>query len=221
LDLRRIVWHLAACGTALLLSGPAAAQHTDRAFQFSVVTDLVAYTKGVIELDATGTEIDTTVTRFGIRDGVALELGYGIGEMLVAGAFVRVGGETVSVEIENGRRGESSDFGMQVGPKLAIVFGDGKSPVRPFAGLAVAIEWNRIKDEEMGLETSSLLGVNLQGRTGVHWFVLPALSVDPMVGVGWGTGGGEVNEIAGNDSLEVSATGFSVALMLGVSGWIR
>jgi hypothetical protein len=223
--LRRIVSHLTVCSAWLLLSVPAAAQQTDGAFQFSLITELAAYTNGVIELEATGTEIDTTVTHFGIRDAVALEVGYGIGEMLIAGAFVRVGGEAVSVEIENGSQSESNDFGLQVGPKLAIVFGDDTFLVRPFAGLAVSLEWSRIKDEAMGSATenleTSLLGINLQGRTGVHWFVLPALSIDPMVGVGWGTGGGEVDEIAGSDSLEVSATGFNLSLMLGVSGWIR
>jgi hypothetical protein len=137
---------------------------------------------------------------------------------------VRVGGESLKVEPENGTASETNDFSLQVGPKLSIVFGDATTKIRPFAGLAVAIESTRIKDAAMGSATenleTSLLGINLQGRTGVHWFVLPALSIDPMVGVGWGTSGGEVDEIEGNDSLDVSATGFNVALMLGVSGWI-
>jgi hypothetical protein len=219
MHLRRIVLHLVVCCGAVLLGGRAVAQDTEGAFQLALVTDLLSYSSATIEFDETGVEVETTVLNWGVRDNVALELGYGITDMLVLGAFVRLGGETVTVAPQLGGDTENSDVGVLIGPKLDVVFGTSRSEVRPFAGFAVALESTTVNDEDMGLETS-LLGLNLQGRVGLHWFVMPAISVDPVFAFAWGTANGEVDEIQGDDSLEVSGTGINVSAMLGLSAWI-
>lgn len=217
--LGRTVASLAVCGAALLPAGRAQAQDTRGAWQVGLSTDLLTYFHANIENDDTGIEEERSLLTWGVRDNVAVELGYGIHEMLVFGAFLRLGGRSETQEPPLGVDVEITDVAIQVGPKLDVLLGDRSSELRPYVGLAVALSSTIYRDEDAGLETS-LVGGNLQGRIGLHWFVLPSLSIDPMFAAAYGIASGEVDEIDGTDSLDISASGFNVGLIFGVSGWI-
>src|SRR5688500_14077228 len=116
ITLRYFAWMAVLCavGTAV----PARAQLIDEAFQLGLSTSLFSYSDITLESDATGTEVGTKVTRWGIRDSVGLELGYGLNDMLVLGAVVILGGASQTIEPPVGAEEESSEFAVQVGPKL-------------------------------------------------------------------------------------------------------
>jgi hypothetical protein len=59
----------------------------------------------------------------------------------------------------------------------------------------------------------------LGGRVGLRCFPVSGLSIDPALAISWATGGGEVESPLG-PAVDIDVSGFSVAIALGVSGWM-
>jgi hypothetical protein len=214
MTIRRLAGLLAL--SAALLPGAASAQDTEGAFQLGLGTSLFSYSSATLENDDTGAEIDSSVTMWGVRQSVSAELGYGLSDMIVLGGMVVLGGASQTIELTGGDEAEVSEFAVFVGPKIDFMFSQG-AELRPFVGAAVGIE-SALQESE-GLETT-ITGVELVGRVGLRWFASEGFSLDPAFAIGWGAGGGELEDADGTGQVDVSASGFSVGIVIAASGWM-
>jgi hypothetical protein len=205
---------LALVPLALLAARPASAQFTEGRVQLGLGTALFSYTSGSVEADDSGTEVDTSVIQWGIRNGVTSEVAYGITDTLVLGAFLTLGGISQTVEPMGAAEIESSEFQVAVGPKLDIVFSPGQE-VRPFIGFAAGLA---SESSESGMIETSVLGFQLIGALGLRWFAADGFSLDPALQIGWGLASGETGPAAA--PVDINASAFNVGLRLAVSGWI-
>lgn len=212
----------AVAGSALSLgvlfaSTRAHAQTTEGALQLGLATPLFTYTSVSLSAEQGGleTDTDTSSTEWGLRQSVTGEIGYGVGEGLVLGALVQLGGASQTIEPEGQEEQESSDFGLFLGPKIDYMFSPGQR-VRPFVGAVAGIS---VASTENGNLETSLTGFDLQGRVGLRAFVADGFSFDPALLVGWGTASGELD--VGALSADLSASAFFVGLLVGFSGWVR
>jgi hypothetical protein len=196
----------------------AAAQSIQGAVQLGLTTPLVSYTSQTTTNDDTDAEVDITQTNWGIREEVALELGYGLSELIVLGAVATLGGTSQTIKLDSvDDEQDGSTFSASVGPKLDVVLSPG-SEVRPFVGAWVALGATS-SESEGGTETS-MLGVQLYGRLGLHWFATETFSVSPSLAIGYSTLSGDVQSDNGGNSVDVSTSGIHIALLVGVAGWM-
>jgi hypothetical protein len=194
----------------------AAAQDIQDRFQLALSTDLVTYNSVTFESDLFDDDLEQNTTKWGVHRSVLLELGYGVSEMIVVGAIVTLGGTSQSVE-QGDDESEVSDFVAVVGPKIDLLLSQG-SDVRPFLGAFIALA-HQSDSVEDGAETS-MTGFNIGARLGLHCFASTGFSVMPAVMFAYGNVSGEMEIDGSSETPEISQSGFSLALMLGASGWI-
>jgi hypothetical protein len=204
-------------GSAFLLAftTTAAAQDIEGRFQLGLSTDLVSYTDATLTNDDNDEDVDITTTRWGIRESVLLELGYGVSEMIVIGAMATLGGASQTIDTGAADDDESSEFTAVIGPKIDVVLSPG-STVRPFVGAAIAFATTT--GEVVGGAETTITGFELGGRLGLHWFAAEGFSVAPSLAFIYASGSGEID--LGPMNVDISMSGIDVALMLGASGWL-
>jgi hypothetical protein len=198
------------------------AQETAGAFQLGLSTSFISYTSGTTDLELPGGDVSADVSgvNWGLtgENGVVLELGYGVTEIVILGGFVQLGGssQTTQVDLPGEPEVDRTEFGLLIGPKIEAMFSQG-STVRPFIGAGVGFLLSSVDDEDTGNDTS-LTGVQLLGRLGLRAFAAEGFSIDPAVVFGWATASGEVD--TGPTNVDTSFSAFNVGLGLGFSGWI-
>jgi hypothetical protein len=204
-------------GSAVMLAftTTASAQDIDGRFQFGLSTDLVSYTDATLTNDDNDQEVDMTTTRWGVRESVLLELGYGVSDVIVVGAMATLGGASQTIDTGAADDEESSEFTAVIGPKLDVVLSPG-STVRPFLGAVIAFATTT--GETVGGAETTITGFELGGRVGVHWFAAEGFSVAPSLAFIYASGSGEID--LGPSNVDLSMSGIEVALMLGASGWL-
>lgn len=198
------------------------AQETAGAFQLGLSTSFISYTSGTTEVELPTGDVSADVSEvnwgFTGDNGVVLELGYGVTDIVILGGFVQLGGssQTTQVDLPGEPEVDRTEFNLLIGPKVDVMFSPGNA-VRPFIGAGVAFAMSKIDDEDTGNDTS-LTGVNLIGRVGLRAFAAPGFSIDPAVVFGWGAAWGEVD--TGPTDVDTNGSAFNVGLGLGFSGWI-
>ncbi len=104
------------------------------------------------------------------------------------------------------------------------------SVVRPFVGGAIGLTRQSYSSETTNqnnvTETDYDLGVTglgLLARAGIRWFLTPGFSIDPAFVFGFSTASGSTGyPVAGGatQNIDTGATGYTLGLRLGFSGWI-
>ena len=199
-----------------LFARPAAAQDVEGAFQLGLGTSILTYESitTTVETAAGDQDTDSSTTTWGVRDEVVGELGYGLTESLVLGGFVQLGGSSTTTEPEGGEETETSEFGLFLGPKLDFMFMPGQK-VQPFVGAVAGLA---MASADNGAFETSLTGFQLMGRAGIRAFLADSFSLDPALALSWVTASGEAD--SGPVNVDISASGFTIGVMLGVSGWL-
>ncbi len=221
-------------GVISLLSGTAQAQTTAGALQLALGTDVVTYTNasGTVQYADVRGDVTTAnkTTRWGFANlsGVNIEGGYGLGDSLVLGGIVGLGGwsqkQEVTARSVTENQGTVSQFDLLVAPKLDYMLLPGQS-IRPFFGGAVGIQYHNASTEEpvgnaARLNTStSATGLALMARVGVRFFLTPGFSVDPAFMFLWiPTASGSREE--GNLKYDMGANSYTLGLTVAASGWV-
>jgi hypothetical protein len=223
------------CSAAVLslLSGTAQAQTTAGALQLALGTDIVTYTNASATVqyptgDAT-TKYGTTRWSFADRSGVNLEGGYGLGDSLVLGGIIGLGGWSRNREETTGPltrdRGTNSLFDLLIAPKIDYMLLPGQS-IRPFFGGAIGLRYFSDKTETPNnagvrvVEKTSATGLALMARAGCRFFLTPGFSLDPAFMFLWiPTASG--SQEAGNVKYDMrDVHSYTVGLTVAASGWI-
>lgn len=211
------------CTLALLaFSAPALAVEED--FQLGLGTTLVS--SSTLELEGDGTvetqlERKTTGVGFGGGSGVTLDLGYGITDRLVLGGLLQLRTETVENELEIAgvvtTSSEETTTGVLIGPKLEfLILDDGD--VRPFLGAAVAYASVTTENDTDEMDLS---GFAVLGGVGLHWFLTPGFSIDPLLQLQYASLSGEIDpSAAGQDETDLDGSLLGYGLGIGFSGWL-
>lgn len=208
-------------------SAPAFAQ-INESFQLGLSTDLVSSSTlsfeaetpvvGGVTVESEG-DIDNTAVGFSGDSGVTLNLGYGLSEQLVLGALLRFGTSSSETDAELGglqANEEEDTTSFSLGPKLEFAFLD-EGDLRPFVLGSVAYVSVTQEQPDNTIEFS---GGQLLAGVGLHWFLAPGFSFDPMLYGAYAALSGESDPDMGNTTeLEGSLTGFG--LSVGLSGWIH
>jgi hypothetical protein len=206
---------------AVLWPNVAEAQEVAGRFQLGLGTPVFTYSSIGTEVgDDPSVEVDVATTNWGVHDAAVLELGYGLSNALVLGGVLQLGGTSTTSELDAPGSEEStqSSFEVMVGPKIDYMFSEG-SRVRPFvSGVIALLHSSTSNDDDDDDDGLSMTGVMLQGGVGLRWFATPGFSLDPSLRLGWSTISGDNEQ--GNTSTDVSASGVSVSLNVGFSGWI-
>lgn len=228
----RTIAVLSSLALASLYATSANAQSTDGALQLGLGTDVLTYTSGSQTWEFPGGEQETETSSFawgfGQHNGINLEGGYGLGDSLVIGGFVALGGRSESAKEvrDNANEGTDSEFTFGLAPKLDYMFLP-TSRFRPFLGGAVGITHQSFKEETHDPQSGitridrkvGLTGLLLMARVGVRCFLTPGFSLDPALTFGLiPTASGSVQ--AGPVSTDASASQFSIGLSLAASGWV-
>jgi hypothetical protein len=201
---------------AMFITNSAAAQEVQDRFQLALSTDLVSYNSVTLESDLFDDDVKQSNTKWGVHRSVLLELGYGVSDMIVVGAFATLGGVSQSTE-QGDEESEVSDFVAMIGPKIDVLLSQGND-VRPFLGAMIALV-HQSESVEDGPETS-MTGFNVGARLGLHWFASAGFSLMPAVMFAYTSVSGEVEIEDSTEAPEISQSGFMIGLMLGASGWI-
>lgn len=195
----------------------AAAQKTENSFQLGLHTALVSYTKSTLEVDDTGEEADESDVHWGVRRQVRLEIGYGVGPMVVLGGLVVLGGDSQTIKPKGGEEREADDFSAIIAPKLDVLFVPG-ARVRPLLTLGLGLN---VASTDNGTTETSWLGVAALGRIGLRCFASESFSIDPALALFWTTGSGEGKVDGQLSDVNLSNSGYSISLELGFSGWLE
>lgn len=200
-------------------AAPAGAQNVEGTVQLGLTTDLVSYSKQTLTYDDSDADLETEVTRWGLREGIALEIGYGVSDMIVVGAMASLGGVSQTIDA-GGSEGEVSSFSAAIGPKIDFILSP-DSNIRPLIGAVIALATSTA---DSGGPETSILGFEIGARLGMHCFATEGFSITPALAIGYASGSGEIEldtgGIVGTRSVDISASGFKVGLQLGISGWI-
>jgi len=233
---------LTAVGLVSMFATGAKAQTVAGALQLGVGTGLVNYSSPKYtahEPAGAGTvdyEIDRPVTTWGFasRNGVMLEGGYGLNDMLVLGGIIQLGGwsftEERPVATAAGARDKDSvsTFDLFIAPKLDVMFLP-ESRVRPFVGGAIGLKHLSYVQEHTGANSVTttqydlgLTGIGLLARAGIRWFLTPGFSIDPAFVFGFDamSGSTSVPAGAGMASYDTGANGYMLGLNIAASGWV-
>ena len=233
---------LIAIGFVSIVSGHAQAQTTAGALQLGLGTNFVTYSSENItehQPQPNGTTLDYKQvernTNWGLanNNGVTLEGGYGITDILVLGGLLEMGGwsHTYGPDAATAGDPKRNDFRFSffIAPKIDVMFLP-DSVVRPFVGAAVGLVRNTLTQQTTDQANVTrtpvdfgATGIGLLGRVGIRWFLTPGFSLDPAFVFGYNAGSGSTVVPAGGaatQSLDTSVNGYSVGLRLGLSGWI-
>lgn len=206
--------------TTLAICESSAAQPIAGRFQLGVASSLFSYTSRSTENDDTTVEADTSSARWGVRDQIALDVGYGLSDAIVVGGVLVLGGTSTTVEPEGRADIDSSEFEVKIGPKIDLMFGPDSLAssirVKPFVGAVLSLV--SASEESEGFDTT-LTGFELLGRVGLRLFPTESFSVETALVLGWSTASGEI-EPAGAADQDISSSAFVIALMIGLAGWI-
>jgi len=190
----------------------------DGAFQLGLFTTFVRYEPIKISVENNGPEYDISTLKWGIADNpVGIELGYGLSDMVVFGGVVGLGGTSNSQSSDGQADIDTSEFALELGPKLDLMFSPG-STVMPFIGAQVLLHLES-QDAGGGAETSNTVFLFV-ARGGLRAFVADSFSIDPAVFFGGGFGSGSQNGGGGATDVDYDVSGFRVGLSLGFSGWM-
>jgi hypothetical protein len=190
----------------------------DGAFQLGLFTTLVRYEPLSISPENNGGDLSTSNLVWGIGNNpVGLELGYGLSDMIVFGGVVSLGGSSDSRKPDGGTESSSSAFGVELGPKIDLMFSPG-SKVMPFIGAEVLLHSDS-QSADGGFEASNLSFI-FEARGGLRAFLTDSFSLDPALFFGGGFGSGSENDGGGAADIDYSISGFRVGLSIGLSGWM-
>ena len=234
---------LAAIGFISIVPCHAKAQTVANALQIGLGTGFVNYSSSTLTehrpLVTGGTndyKLDTTNTTWGFanRNGVFLEVGYGLNDMFVLGGLLQLGGTSQTVTTPAGApagattQTKESMFNLFIGPKLDVMFLP-DSRVRPFVGAAIGLVrfTDNIQDTNANNVTTTpydggWTGVGLLGRAGIRCFLPPGFSLDPAFVFGFDTLSGSTTRPvgAGTTNYDTGATGYNLGLSVAASGWV-
>jgi len=204
------------CASACLIglvSAPMA--HAEEGeFQLGLGTPFLGYTSTTLEGD-NDFESTTSGVRWGIRHEVFAELGYGITPNLLVGGLLKLGGSSMSTEIEGvDDEIDSGNFDFLLGPKLDYVLMPGDK-VQPFVGGVIGY---LSFTETNGDTDNTVSGFQFMARGGVRVFPGKEFSIDPWLGLSYFTGGWEQENDAGDS--DGDASGFELMVNLTLSGWM-
>jgi hypothetical protein len=226
------------CSAAVfsLLSGAAQAQTTAGALQLALGTDVVTYTNASATVQYPVTDGGDVTTKYGTtrwgfadRSGVNFEGGYGLGDSLVLGGIIGLGGWSRSTEVTTGAvtrdRGTNSLFDILIAPKIDYMLLPGRS-IRPFFGGAIGIRYFSDKTETPNgagvrvVEKTSATGLALMARAGCRFFLTPGFSLDPAFTFLWiPTASGSREE--GNLKYDMrDVHSYTIGLTVAASGWV-
>jgi hypothetical protein len=201
----------------LLAAAPASAQHIKGGFQLGLGTSLASYSSGTAE-DETGDDAKLSLLAWGNVENATLELGYGVSDMFLLGGLITLGGASRQVtQSEGPAKPKDTQFMLDIGPKAEWMFLRDSS-VRPFVSAAAGLS---VASQKTGDVEVSTLGVQLQARLGLRWFVAEAFSIDPAFAFSWTTAGGEIETGGKNrSSVDVDLNTFRASLQIAASGWV-
>lgn len=197
-----------------LLSLPAQAQSTEKAFQVGLLTPIVSYSKQSTDMEDSDTEVDVSTTLWGLRSGFSSEIGYGLSDSMILGGLVQIGGNSQEVEFGNVEL-DASDFSLFLGPKFDYMFMPG-SNLRPFVGAVAGLQVSSGENSGVEISTTAFQGML---RGGVRWFIARGMSIDP--GLAFSFNFGSVDVESGGAERDGSVSGFGIGLVLGFSGWLH
>lgn len=183
-------------------------------FQLGLGTPFLGYSSTTQEGD-NDYESNTSGMTWGIGHEVFAELGYGITPNLLVGGLLKLGGTSMSTEVD-GVDGEtdSGSFDFLLGPKLDYVLMPGDK-MQPFVGGVIGYLSSTETIEDTDITVS---GFQFMARGGVRIFPGKEFSIDPWLGLSYLTGGWEVEtEDGSNDG---DASGFELMVHLTLSGWM-
>lgn len=187
-----------------LLPTPAHAQDIDGAFRLALDSSVISYTHST---QSAGDGVDTKSSRTSLGLSVAA-LGAGIG--YGATGNVVVGGRVLA-STSHSKLGEATAdvAGFLLLPHAAYLFLDGAA--RPFVALHAGVSTGSSSSAGVdGSTTAWLVGPG----AGVHAFLAPSVSIDLGLQALFETGTSRVVDAS------VSTTGYSIALTVGLSGWL-
>lgn len=234
---RRTLTQLSTLGLVASIGSTALAQTTQGALQIGLGTDFVSHTKYSGTWKLPGENIDserkTTHWGFSTRQNVYIEGGYGIGDSIVVGGFLALGGWDQSIRENTVQLDENhwSNFDLLIAPKFDYMFLP-DSRIRPFLGAAIglayhseALEHTNNQGVTATRDDLSLTGLLLMGRAGIHAFITPGFSLDPAFYFGWvpvASGSRQTPQDPQNraERFDFDTHGFTVGLSLTASGWV-
>ncbi|MGD8863219.1 MAG: hypothetical protein PVI30_24605 [Myxococcales bacterium] len=190
------------------------------AVRIGLETAPVAITSVTTEAD--GVEVNEKVTSVGLGPTyLGVNVGGGTGGALSVGTRLYVLHNAASSEVDGGGLGgtvssDGSSTELGIFPYLEGRFGEDMTQgfVAPMVGVAVD---TRETDDESATTTTTLFGLGLM--VGMHAFVNEHLSIDPAMSFVYQTGSSEV-EIDGRQPEELDASGWQLAVLVGVTGWL-
>jgi hypothetical protein len=220
-----------------LLSGAAQAQTSAGALQLALGTDIVTYNSSSYTVQYPGVlgrveTISSGTTRWGFSDrsGVNIEGGYGLGDSLVLGGIIGLGGWSRKTEVTEGsitaNAGTDSQFDLLVAPKIDYMLFPGQA-IRPFFGGAIGVQYRSVSQESppnnngvVNVDKDSATGLALMLRAGCRFFLTPGFSLDPAFTFLWiptASGTHQVNNVK-YDTRDIH--GYTLGLTVAASGWI-
>ncbi len=220
---------------SLLVVRDAGAQATGGAWQIGLSTRALSYTKTTITTDGpVFSNFDNGQTSFawgfGERSNLGLDLGHGLGDNFVLGAFLALQGQAQSQNDRiTGRSFRHSEFSLVAGPRLDWLPLPA-SKVRPFIGVGAGIVRSNHSDDSSTLSTwadpgarpireespSGMSGWALVSRLGIRWFLNPHFSIDPALFFD----GSITSDDGDGTGYELRQTNLVFGLGIGGSGWI-
>jgi hypothetical protein len=178
---------------------------------------------------------DRSVTRWGFsnQSSLNLEAGYGIGDSMIVGGILQLGGgarrdgvnwpsyaniNTLTTDTKY------SSFNLLIAPKFDYMLLPSSS-FRPFFGGALGIihQSEKVRAIRPAVTQTvwgaSATGLDLLLRVGVRCFVTPGFSLDPALSFAWiPTASGSVEN--GATSYDSSMHAYTIGLTVAASGWI-
>jgi hypothetical protein len=239
---------LIAIGFVSIVSSRAQAQTTAGALQLGLGTNLLTYSSDTISehqvlnngttIEYKGIEQNTT---WGLanRNGIYLDAGYGITDMLVLGGMLQLGSwsnTTGDRDLGNNNgtaQANEHRFTLFLGPKLDVMFLP-DTVVRPFVGVGLGLVRHTYTTETTthngaGATITAtpndlgVTGVGLLARAGIRWFLTPGFSLDPAFVFGFSSATGTMvipPNGQTNGHFDTGVTGYTVGLQMAFSGWI-
>jgi hypothetical protein len=187
----------------------------DGVIQLGLSTALVQHVGGSLSPDM-GESISQSTTTWGIaKNPVSLEGAYGILPNLLIGGLLQLGGSSAASPPGLPVSAKTSSLLLSIGPKVDYMFMP-DSKLNPFAGVMLGIAYS---SSDIGTATQSQTDFIFMARGGLRWFVFDSLSLDPTLVVGGAIGSGTqtINSLSAN----LGTSSFQIALMLGVSVWLK
>jgi hypothetical protein len=144
-----------------------------------------------------------------------VEAGYGLSDQMILGAQLQLGGHSESLGT---MAPPAKEFMFSIGPKFDYQLAP-TSRWNPFVGGVVNL--TLASKSYYGVKQSNTL-FGILARTGMRYFVIDGLSIDPTIAIGarFGSGSQNTDPTASNE-LSYSLSGFQFALSVGLSLWIK